>query len=66
MTNTTLQALVRHTYTTTVEFVGTPSPEQRKAIKAAGYDYDKGRWVKHQSPSDVVDAAQAVADVTAA
>ncbi|MBP3955443.1 hypothetical protein J8F10_09130 [Gemmata sp. G18] len=66
MTTNTLQALVRHSYTATVEFVGTPTLEQRKALKSAGYDYDKGRWLKHQTQSNVVDAEKAVADATAA
>lgn len=65
MTNT-LQALIRHSVTTTVEFVGTPMPEQRNALKAAGYDFDKGRWVKHKMESEVVDAQEAVNRATAA
>lgn len=66
MTNTTLQALVRHSYTATVEFVGTPPIEMRKALHDAGYRFDKGRWVKHQPQSAVMDAEQVVANAVAA
>jgi len=56
----TIQAIVRRSYTVTATFTGVPTPEERKALKAAGAEYRNGQWVKNTSTSDIVGSTEAV------
>lgn len=57
----TIQAIIRRSYTVTATFTGVPTPEERKALKAAGGEFKNGQWVRNNADSRVVDAAEAVA-----
>jgi hypothetical protein len=61
----TIQAIVRRSYTVTATFTGVPTPEERKALKAAGAEFRNGQWVKNNAESVILDAADAVKLVTA-
>jgi hypothetical protein len=52
-----LQAIVRKSSTVAVTFAGIPDPELRKAMKAQRAEFKNGQWVRTQSESVVVDAA---------
>jgi hypothetical protein len=57
----TIQAIVRRSYTVTATFTGTPTPEERKAMKAAGAEFKNGQWVKYSSQSEILEAPAASA-----
>lgn len=52
--------IIQTSYTVSVTFTVKPSAEQRAALKTAGYLYDKGRWFRNQSESNL--ATQASVD----
>ena len=54
-----IQAIIRKTVTVAATFTGTPSPEERKIMKAAGAEYKNGQWVRSISESGIVDEKEA-------
>lgn len=52
--------IIQTSYTVSITFTDRPSAEQRAALKAAGYLFDKGRWFRNQSDSNL--ATQASVD----
>lgn len=61
----TIQAIVRRSYTVTATFTGVPTPEERKALKAAEGEFRNGQWVKNTAESVILDSADAVKLFTA-
>lgn len=55
----TIQAIVRRTYTVAATFTGVPSPEERKSLKASGAEFKNGQWVRSHSESVIVDEKDA-------
>ncbi len=52
--------IIQTSYTVSITFTVKPSAEQRAALKSAGYLFDKGRWFRNQSDSNL--ATQASVD----
>ncbi|WP_435008062.1 hypothetical protein P12x_005331 [Tundrisphaera lichenicola] len=52
--------IIQTSYTVSVTFTDKPTAEQRAKLKSAGYLFDKGRWFRNQSSSDL--ATQASVD----
>jgi hypothetical protein len=52
----TIQAITRRSFTSSFTFTGKPSEETRKALVAAGYQFDaKSRqWYRREEESSVV------------
>lgn len=53
-----IQAIVRRTTTVAATFTGVPSPEERKALKAAGAEFKNGQWVRSESESVIIDGSE--------
>ncbi len=45
--------VIQTSYTVAVTFTERPSLEQIQKLKAAGYQYDRGRWFKNESDSNL-------------
>jgi hypothetical protein len=54
----TIQAIITKTVTTTATFSGKPDESMRKRLVAAGYKFDKGRWFRSESESQIVSEAE--------
>ncbi len=52
-----IQAIVRRSTTVAATFTGVPTPEDRKALKAAGAEFKNGQWVRTESESVIIDGA---------
>jgi hypothetical protein len=53
-----IQAIVRRSITIAATFTGIPSPEDRKALKAAGAEFKNGQWVRTESESVIIDGSE--------
>ncbi len=49
--------IIQTSYTVAITFTDKPSPEQRSELKAAGYLFEKGRWFRNQSDSNLATQA---------
>lgn len=50
-------AIIQTSYTVSVTYTEKPTAEQRAELKAAGYLFDKGRWFRNQSDSNLATQA---------
>ena len=57
--------IIQTSYTVSVTFTDRPSLERRAELKAAGYLFDKGRWFRNQSDSNLA-TGEAVDELLAA
>jgi hypothetical protein len=53
-----IKAIVRKTVTIAATFTGIPSPEERKAMKAAGAEFKNGQWVRSESESVIIEGSE--------
>lgn len=53
-----IQAIVRRSTTIAATFTGVPTPEERKAMKAAGAEFKSGQWVRTESESAIIDGSE--------
>jgi hypothetical protein len=53
-----LQAIITKTVTSTATFSGKPDEAMRKRLIDTGYKFDKGRWYRSDTESQVVNESE--------
>ena len=53
MSNQEPIGIIQSSYTLSITFTSKPSDAMRQRLKAAGYQFDKGRWFRNQSDSNM-------------
>lgn len=61
----TVQAIARHTSTTFLTFTSKPSEETRKALVAAGYQFNSksGQWYRTEENAELIGEEQVSRDI---
>ena len=62
---TTVQAIVRKSFTTTVTFTDAPASQLRKTLLADGFTFRNGQWVRNEAGSQVVNEENVAATLAA-
>ncbi|WP_337177551.1 hypothetical protein [Paludisphaera sp.] len=65
MSNDQTIGVVQTSYTVAITFSERPTDEMRQRLKAAGFQFDRGRWFKNQ-PDSRMATAETVEQVLAA